>query len=1328
MTTITNKLNGSTGSNQKPSSSDNNPQLVTRKGTEILLDKENIRNGSAQIVRNIPNKIPPTQRQEPSFLDRMMMGIGALGAKTVLAVSSTKVRDVHLIRSLVPDADVAFEFIKNETPRLQQLLAKKIPLLGEFIKGNGETADQVTEELILHVLGNLALEEIPQNLRENALKGIKLPDCYRLDSKAFMEKCFIRLVDVIGPHLDGVDARVEESADIKLELFMPLALDLFNLLIPPDDAFRSWIPGFVLRSIETALAEGFLAGYTPFKQWILGVEPEPKEEEPNVIQEELNYYIPMILEKVADYTINQDLAFFQKLTSQNDIQEIVEKLTGPLLEQIELPENTLKSFGLDAGSPLVEKAARAAILRGLSNAFSTIFKDKIEKDRRVSTDDALRKTVTYLTKKLRKSFKEADYHENTLEQFYPASASLVGLFLPKFEWLNTLIERNQEKLLQPIAEVHFSFYNATVKDDSEEVYKARLREVLWDYDAVVLSGNFGASRVPLNRPTKDQSVLAGIEPAVEQLYLLCDSSLSLVRAKGADYLGDTAKSLKVFQGLQKNLAPENQLSGEVLTQVSSALNKIFKGGDPEINLFGDRCQHVLKSMIFKGLVRWLEKVPAALRSPPEELLFKAVALPLAIGVEGFTGLNDTILLNKPMIRQRVQDRFGSIDSDDYIEDSSARDLAIQNEIESEEAEFATTAVAPTVNEWIDLFFDGGQDIPLPDSMKVSAEKRIRKEASSLVAKIFTATTSWIVDRKSSEDKLNDLFPSKNPLRMCHLIPHLAVEGISYGIRENQDKIVADGMMPMISSMLPQDQSLDLLNTIISGFVNKLGANDSDDFKQLLNFIGVFSETAAIRFIGNVFGRIHQMEVDGVNLTSVLEDLLKGNLEIVKEHLKGINVAKEDADKSSLSRDELIQSFVSQDILHPALQDEDSKKEFFNSLTLILFEIFKINKESEFPVPDYAKEFVYEIFSEITPGILNSACDHVRDASTINGILVSALNQAANEESISILDRLFTHEHKDFREHLKDLDSKFSDQFQIDLQKELGETVEALVGLQTDRLPKYLVKNEKLKSYAAEAIGQPLRAELRNKKTGTPISLLTMLDGVFAKVGDGLAPSIWVDESLVYLETSFKGEVQIDDQTGDPKISDAPNLARFFPRTKKEKALKAKYDKYQAKKTKKNVPRYLRKLINDQTSQIAIEAFILLWANLEKNLSQWLVANIGEEYGEKIYNVLLPVTRWVIKYPLSVALIIFNYSIWLIASQLLKWVLAKEAEEIVKDVNINIHDNAIYKGLELILTRYAEELTSIADSYADNDDDASVQSVPSGGAVIDPNNDLSGIIV
>lgn len=1243
MTTITNILNGLFGYNQDSPSPDTLPdQQVTRKGSQILLNRSNSK--PVQVISNIPNKIPPVQNDEPSFFDRMVMEFGAFGVKTVLALNSTKKRDINVVRSIVADSDDIFDFINRERPRLEQLIAKQIPALDEFIKGHGETADQVMEELILHVLGNLVLEIIPKDLKMIAINGGRLPDAYQLEPEALAEKCLLRLIDVIGPHLDKADATVKSTADITGALFTPLADDLFDLLLPPDDAFRALIPAFVLPIITKFISDQFLDKYAPFKHWILGEDMEALPDEPSLIQEELNYYIPMILEKVTDYSIRQDLAFFQNLTGQDDVQEIVEKFSGPLLELMDLPVDKLDAYGLSDPN-LVKKASEAAILRALSNACSVIFENKLEKDRQVSTDVALRKIVKYFTKKLRKDFKEAGYHENTLEQFYPASVSCVGLFLPQFAWLDSLMERNQEKLLKPLAEAHFSFYNATIKDTSEEEYKARLRDVLWEYHEVVRSGKFGSSRVPLSNPTKDQSVLAGIEPAVEQLYLLCDSSTKIIRSMGADYIGDMPQTLKFLQGLQKTLDPENQLSDEVLTTITSAINKILTGGDPEIQIFGDRCQHVIKSMVFKGLVRWLEKVPAALRSPPEELLFKALTLPLSIGVEG-------------------------LDVDD---------------------------LDPTVNAWIDLVFDADEDLPIPDSLKDMAEKVIRDKASSLVSKIYAAVTSWIVDRNNAEAELNDLFPSKNPLKMCRLIPHLAVEGIPYGIRENQDKIT-EQIMKHIASLLPPNSDLSVLEKIVSGFVNQLGDNNSDDFKKLLEFVGIFSETAAIRFIGNVFGRIHQMENDGVNLTSVLEDLLQGTLGIANEHMKGINVAKEDADKTILNRDELIQSFEAQGILHSALRDDASKDEFFKKVTLTIFEIFKIKKDTDFPVPDYAKESVYDLLTQVTPPILNDACDLIRDASTINRILVSALNQGSQEDDISILDRLFSQEHKDFKEHLKDLDSKFSDQFQSDLQEALGETVQALVGLQTDRIPKYLVKNEGLRRYAAEAISQPIRAELRNKKTGNPISLLTMLDGAFGKVSDSLAPAAWDEDNLVYFETSFKGKVQIDDQTGEPKQSAVPNLARFFPKTQKEKALKVKYDTYQDKKTKKNVPRYLRKLISDQTSQIAIEAFILFWAHLEKEFSQWLVTHIGEEYGEKVYNVLLPITRWVIKYPLSIGMIIFNYSVWLIASQVLKWVLSKEAEEIVEDVNTNIHDNAIYKGLELILDRYADELASI-----DNDD-------------------------
>lgn len=352
-----------------------------------------------------------------------------------------------------------------------------------------------------------------------------------------------------------------------------------------------------------------------------------------------------------------------------------------------------------------------------------------------------------------------------------------------------------------------------------------------------LFGKFGSTRVPLHKPTKAQSILAGIEPTVEQLYQLCNSSINLIRSKGADHLGDVSLTISFIQKIQKTFKVENQFSAEALTTLSSAMNKIFKGADPEIDFFGDQCQHIFKSIIFKAMVRLLEKVPAGLRSP-EELFFKAFALPLSIGAEGFDVNN----------------------------------------------------IEPTVNAWIDLVFDVKEDLPIPISMKDGAEKEIRKKTSALVTKIYKVVTSWIVDSSTSEAELNDLFPSKNPLRVCRMIPHLVVEGIPYGIRENQDTMMKE-IMPLIASVLPKGSDLGLMERIIKGFISNLGDNNSDDFKKVLEFIGLFSETAAIRFIGNVFNRIHQLEVEGIGQTSVLEDLMIGNLEIVKEHLNGINTAK-----------------------------------------------------------------------------------------------------------------------------------------------------------------------------------------------------------------------------------------------------------------------------------------------------------------------------------------------------------------------------------------------------------------------------------------------------
>lgn len=1202
----------------------------------------------------LPPRTRNNQSSTPSWGERLLMGMGNVVASTVLSVKSTRIEDEAIIQSVIQDSGSIFIFIRQELPLIRAILGHHVPAIHEFLSQYRETSDQILEEMILHVIRNLACACLSEEHQRMLLEG-KLPAAAMIDSAEFLKRCVHLIADRTGPLLNAIDARAADRLP-KHQEFLPIGESIWHLLFPVEDTYLSWMPESLSLMIQDSIASTCCTYYRKFA----GVEEEAVDEgPPSPMLFAVRKFLPQFIDWFSNHEIKESRLFLQELTGNEDLYALLESQSFLLADVIKeyVPDSVFEMLGILGNEEVIQVSSRACLLQITCTVFEKIFKSKLKKGEKVDVPHVMHKTVRFFSHKLRKAFKHAKKEDADFTQFYPDACALIEIFIPKLgklksDWMHQILARKQDLLFKPVAELHHCLFNATVNDKSEETYKSRLRQIFWNREAVQASGYFGSDPVP-EFPTKEDATRAKIEPAVDLLFFLCEYGMKILKNSGSKYLNDPAFLHTLLNDLQKNVPFEQQIPAALIHKIALGIQSICDGSNSELALAGDYLEHFSKTLIFKGIVIWFEKVPEALRYPPEKLLAAAFDLVLAPG---------------------------------------AAVLAEEEEL--------IKAVVPAVDGWVDLFFNEGENqgisshFPIPEPWQKNIESKLRPGLYSGFAKIFGTVTSWVSNRKSIQEELNALFPSKNATKLCNTIPFLVTQGIPYYAQEKGEAVV-EKLMSIVKQSFDEDiEQLEWIMRLLTGFFAELGTNNSENRTQLIKFIGAFSETVVMQFLIDILSRVRQMELDSTSLISILEEWAIGHVGIAKNHVAGIGKTKVELDNPKPSRASYIKNFKENALLHPALEDElpgvrglKHKNAFFSDATKRILEIFRIDKKTNIPLPAFAWEILLDQITTHTPAGLSSIMELLHHSSTFNQALIFILNKASQEDPISIIDRLFPDsETNDFMDHLKDLDFKFDDQYQLQLENELGEMLEAVISLQPDRIPKYLIQRPDLKQFAAEAIGQTLRSQLRSNKSGQPISILTLLDKVFDSVSEIIAPAVWDPDmgKFVFYQTSLSGKVQMDSITKQALTAEEPNLVRFFPISESEKSQVNRYNKKQIRRTERNVPRFVRKMVNHQTDQIAVDLFIQFWNSFKKELYDWLIINTGKENGEELYKTVLPIARWLIKYPLAVALLIFNYTIWLIVSQALQLILNQQVQQRVEDVHVDIHDNALFHGIDFTL--------------------------------------------
>lgn len=1360
-----------------PSISQVNHSLPQAPSLGISVPKKDDRIGKIAL----PNISAPIKKEEPGRLLGLGYSAGAYFIEKVLSYG--KERDENILKNILAEETDLTALTREFAPQLLALVSPFLPEKAKmFMESQKETGEKMTDGFLLRMITNLSLSLLPEEIQNKALNGEKIPLEARIPQDELAEKIMSKMVHLIGEDLNAIDQKVLDNPKLlHPRLFRPTVEKIYNLILPEGDGFRGGLLGEFFNVKDQVLSkgsEGFFSLYESLLKWIKKEDQEPSNSgalDFTPIQSGAKRVLGFLNQELRKKWLGRDQALFERLTGTGDIHVLAEKISPQIYEQLSqyLPKEISSLLLEENTQEDLKQSTQMVLLHAIASLAKEVFQEELESAEQVSPEEMIAKAASHFAGKIQVQFdkvrqKQERGHEIGPSDFEDFTFDLMKIFLPdsshegEFQWLNQLINRRQKELTEPLHQLLLSFYLSQPNHGKVDEYKNRLKAVLQGEEE------------------------SSVDAAVEQLYHLSSNLADMIKNQVATPLKNAKSLLK-----KNNILQGDEVQKALANHVTAGLSAMLEGSDPQLNWFEKQLQQSLEHMIFRSIVHLLEKVPPEERIPSGQLLMHALHLILKPCLDHLPQIAEELELEKGRILLEVKLRVNDPDSKDYIADKELRKAVIEKEVTELLEELGAKLIAPFLDEFMGLFFENEEDqledqIPLIQELRDPICEYLREGLASQFSKMLIVTTSWMQDRKKNETRLAGLYHSKNPLKLCNVMGHMAKDGLLWTLREDSESHTRETVIPFLKPYFceagadPEEEAgdLTLMQNMIQGFFHSFGTDASPELEKLMDFMGNFTETVLLRLMTDFSKRFKEMEeaqstpppysayieaskkhwianipdkskekkgnfaanriilknvirnsdvtdeqlyafikftkvrLEGKFLTSLadvfvrargttvaefllahekkneslLENLLLGLIEEAGDHFELIGTVKK-GKKKKLSRDQLIEGFEQEGKLHPAVKEGEGRTDFYKELSQSIFQIIGISQNSYLPIPEFFKKTAWKLIEDkLMPKILNLSIDAARKPTNLNKMLVSALQDSVDvvkQDENSFLAKLLPNE-DELDERIKSYNPRFKDSYQQQLEGSTGKLLDSVINLQGRSIPRCLLNikfkgNRILLEPAARAMGQPIRSIFRDEED-RPVSSLQLLNRVMGIAADSVVEVEWNEREnkIVYPKTGFDGTKLPEND----EYVERPNLTKFFPKTEQEKSMAADLERRERKKAEQEVPFYLKKIISNEAKQYVRNKFVKKWDLLEAKL---------KEKCPNLSKVLVPILSFLIKLPLLIAVYILDVCIWCVVDALLRLVLSKQIAKYAKDANVDVHDNMIYKMLELGMGKIVESM-------------------------------------
>lgn len=859
--------------------------------------------------------------------------------------------------------------------------------------------------------------------------------------------------------------------------------------------------------------------------------------------------------------------------------------------------------------------------------------------------------------------------------FTPFSEELIQIFLPDDPSLKQLLLRHPIRFIEPVNTVIMSLFEGVSSVEKVDEYKNRLHALI---------------------PS---------EQTVEQIYSMIRIGALQAREgiKGIFQKDDLPELIKTWMA-QMQASP---MDDRLVENLSLSLNRLVDQEDLNIKWVGNEIELAIQLILFKGFVNLLEKVPEEKRGADHNILAEGVKLIFAAGSEKLNSVLSRFEEKKKSISLEVEKQC------EGIKDPEKKQEQVSILTKEAEEKAAAELLAPFTDELLALFFNEASgeitlkdQLPLPPAYQKSGEKMIREQLALVFGKALQVSTTWIFEKNDNTKRLEALYNgSKKPAELCKLAGFLAEDGIAFWLKDPKNTIVHDELIPWVQQSLgyeinPKDERFSVLFDLVDGCLTSLGADKSKEVKDFLSLLNLTAETTLLRFLADASERLQKLEEskNKEGNESFLEEISLELIKHLKEHFKTIGKARDLLRKKGrkITDKSIQQQFKAQGKLHEALETEAKKDEFLKQLSEQLFKIIGVNDKEAFPVPDVLRDAVFQLAKEtIVPAILSSALLELSDPDTTAPLIPEMLRGVKSEDTPRLWTFLSDHLFKSEgipKEELERWKAKYSDTFQKDLEKELSELLVAIIRMQPDLLPRGISKIKGLREQAGAAMGQASREGLRDAD-GNPVLILSLLEAAFRQITLSVAPGEWKEDgTFTYFKTTMRGEIEIA-PTGEKVEVERPNLERLFPETEEQAKEAERIENERLEQGYEDLPKLLKRLINDQTDRFLMDSFIQFWNRTEKAIMDW-IDKVAGRYSEDVKRILRPILHFLVKVPMASATLLFNYTIWLLIKTGIKFFLNHQGNKRLKDASLKIHANLLYHILSNLIGGIAKKAEDV----------------------------------
>lgn len=1246
------------------------------------------------IITEVASPIIKKVAEERGFFAGLFdYGTGFLASVAGVGLSQLKTWDETILPSILLDPTDLTVFLKEMAPKLLAFIS---PLLFEgiqnFLKDRPTLGEQFIDTLLSRIITNLSLSLFSDEIRKKIEAGASIPKNQKIPLDKLGGLIFDKLIHLIGKDLNAVDEKVfNQKEKLDAKLFRPTMEKVYELLFPPGDGFRLGLIGQYFNIKDELVkkgSEGCLDLYCSLLKKGGGESPSAALEIPldlTPLQAGIGRILKYFNKEFRTQWEKEDQKLFHQLTGAEDFCSFMEKSSPQLYEQ--LSQFLPKDLFFQDNRQSLEESTSTFLRHMIASLAKEVFQKELREGKTVTSEELIEKSISYFAAKIQAQFeivhqKQAKGGTPVASDFASISGDIIKIFLPKigskgeYQWLHALVDRRQKELTEPLHDIFLSLYLSQPAQGKVEEYKERLRGIF----AGETSSN----------------------DAVNAFHQLSSNLATMIRNQIASPLKDSGR---IFEELGKD-------SKEIViaNKLSSGIQAAFQGGDSSVSWFEKQMQQSLEYMIFRGIVHVFEKVPPEDRHPPGRLFMHLFQKMLTIVEKHLPQISNGLELQRGKILLEIKSGLSNPKSGNYIGDKEKRRIVIDQEVSKRLEILGTQEIQPFLDEFMGLFFENEHEtledqIPVMGGFNNPLCKEVRLALSKQFSKILVVTMSWMQDRKKNETRLGELYPSKNPVKLCNVLGHMAREGLSSYLRKDHVSLTNEIIMPFLKpyfspSTSAQTNTADLsyLHQMLQGFFLACGNQSSPIIQKLMDFIGDFADTTLLRLVADFSKRIKTMELESARgeKESLMEGIIVRLFEQIRAHFNVIGKITEG--KRQLTREQLIAGFAREGKLHPAVPEGPAKENFFKNLSHQVFQIIGISDKSYLPIPDFLKTSVWRLIeNKLIPLMLVLATNAAKDPSNLNKMIIASLQNsvdAAKQDEDSVLARLFPDEDA-FDKRLKSYEPRFKDAYQTKLEKRIGGVMDALIQPRKGSIPRSLLNikirgNRVFHSKTASVIGQTFRSIFRDEKN-RPVSTLDLLNIAMGLIADSVVEVEWSERAkkIVYPKTGFDGKKVVGDGA---KYVQRPTLTRFFPKTDQEKTMASALERRERKRAEKEVPYYLRKIISIEAKRLIKDKFLQSWDLFEAKF---------KKNSPTLSKVLVPMLTFLVKLPILVTVVFFlDVCVWCIVNAILKLVLSKQIEKYAQDTNVDVYDNVIYQILEYGMGKIAEGIGTV---YAENEE-------------------------